>query len=430
MSSSSKTQSPGQVSKVVRAPSLRLLILLSAGLALVGGALWLRSSARMRETILSGKEISELEAAVQAQPGDALAAYYLAKRYYLARRFRDARAAYESVVRLEPASARAHLGLALSLYELGESRAARAEFERTLQLDSRSAWAEYMLGKLAWDYGSISAALPHVRRATELDPRSDPAWYALGVCYTHQRRFDLAVAALRRALARQVAFPEYHTALGEILLYRGDAAEGLRHYTRALQLDPDYGPACALLGRYYLRHATGADARRKAGELLQKAARLKTYHPEEVYLDLGRFYLDTGQYGKAVDALQHSIRLDPRDERPYFALTKACRRLGDTKAAEIAEQRFRFISVRHVAMQNLEAQVASIPGDAPARLHLARVYRDLGLARYAAQQYDAYLRLRPSDRVVAAEFHRFLQERAVAETPETKQDFVLPRPGR
>jgi tetratricopeptide (TPR) repeat protein len=198
-----------------------LLPLILIGLALVGAAWWLRSSPYLREPILRGKDLPELEALVQSAPGDALARYHLAKRYYLERRFDEAVTAYEAAVRLEPKAARAYLGLALARYEQGQTEAARRAFQQALERDPRSAWAEYMLGKIAWQKGDLEQALPHVRRATELDPRSDQAWYGLGVCYTHLRRPNEAVAALRQAVAAARTSAKYHTALGELLVQGG-----------------------------------------------------------------------------------------------------------------------------------------------------------------------------------------------------------------
>lgn len=368
-----------------RPASFRLLPLLLAGLVLVGAAWWLRSSPYLREPILKGKDVAELEAAVRARPDDALARYYLAKRYYLQRRFPEATAAYEAAARLDPDSARIRLGLALSLYEMGKRQPARAAFEQTLQRNPRSAWAEYMLGKMLWQEGNVGDALLRVRRATELDPRSDTAWYGLGVCYAHRHQYSEAIGALQNALARRETSPQYHTALGEMLLYRGKTDEGKAHYERALQLQPDYGPACALLGNFYLRKAAGAGALTRAEELLNRATRLSTVRPADVWLDLGQLYIQTAQYPKAVAALQKSLAVDTRDERAYYALANAYRRKGDAKNAAAAEARFRRISALHVRMQDLEARLGHDPNNVSARRSLTRVYRDLGLPEPAAR---------------------------------------------
>ena len=45
------------------------------------------------------------------------------------------------------------------------------------------------------------------------------------------------------------------------------------------------------MGSFYLRKVPGLDAQDRAEELLLRATHLKTYHPEQVYLDLGDLYV-------------------------------------------------------------------------------------------------------------------------------------------
>src|SRR5207253_5995661 len=155
----------------------------------------------------------------------------------------------------------------------------------------------------------------------------------------------------------------------------------------------NYGPACALMGSFYLRKVPGLDAQDRAEALLQQATHLKTYHPEQVYLDLGDLYLQKGEYRKAVGALQTSIRYDSRDERPYYALAKADRALGDVAGAGTAQARFERISRLHVEMQTQEARVFHNPDDQRARLALARIYGGIGMVPQAEEQFAQYLRL-------------------------------------
>jgi len=407
------TRSALAESKGVLAPAggalrFRLTMLIVLGLALVGGAFFLRSSAGIREAILRGKELQELEAEARVHPGDALAQYYLAKSYYLHLRFPEARSAYETAIRLDPNSARSHLGLALSLYESGRLRDARDEFETTLRLDSRSAWSEYMLGKIAWLQGRVTEALPHMERATRLDPRSDPAWFGLGVCYEQLHRYNDAVEPLKLAISHREDRAQYHTALGEVLVYRGYTDEGRKHYERALQLNPNYGPACQLMGGFYLHKVPGRDSLDRAEELLLRATHLSAYHPEQLYLDLGELYAQKAQYKRAVEALRESINKDPRDERAYYALASVYRRLGNAQAAAAAEQQFKRISDRHNQLQTQEARVFHDANNSDARLSLARLYRDLGLTEQAAQQYAAYLRLKPDASDIDLEFRTWV----------------------
>jgi tetratricopeptide (TPR) repeat protein len=402
----------------------RLLPLLLIGLALIGAALWLRSSPAMREAIYRGKDLPELEALVQANPRDSIAQYYLAKSYYLNRRFDAAQSAYEATIRLEPRSARAHLGLALALNEQGLLPQAKTNFERALALDKNLAWAEYMLGKLYWAEGNIEQAIPHVKRAVELDPRSDPAWYGLAVCYMQQRRYDQAIEALQKAIERNNQ-ARYHTALGEVLVYQGKIAEGEKHYAEALRLDPNFGPACALMGGYYLKRGAGPDALDRAEELLLRATRLKTHRPQDLYLDLGQLYIRKKRYNEAIAALQKAIEADKRDERPYYALANAYRRAGKEAEAAATEAQFKRMSALHVRMINLEARLSHRPDETATQLELARVYRDIGFDLKAAERYLAYIRRNPNDTAVIQEYEQLLRQ-SLAAAGQPVPEFMPP----
>src|SRR5439155_166206 len=105
------------------------------------------------------------------------------------------------------------------------------------------------------------------------------------------------------------------------------------------------------------------------------------------------------QYAKAVNALEESLRQNPRDERAYYALANTYRRRGDTHAAEAVERRFLRISKLHIRIQSLEARLFYDSRNAPAHLELARAYAAVGLAQRAAAEYAAYLRQEPAPAV-------------------------------
>lgn len=417
LSSKNLTVSEGAGALAHRAFLHRLALWALFAIAAIGAAVSLRLSREVRDTYLRSKELPELEVEARAHPDDALTQYYLAKSYYLHLRFADARSAYQTAIRLDPRSARTHLGLALSLYESGRLNEAQDEFAQTLRWDSRSAWAEYMTGKIAWLQGRLTDALPHLQRATRLDPRSDPAWFGLGVCYEQLHRYNDAVVPLQQAIAHRETSAQYHTALGEVLVYRGYTDEGRRHYERALQLNPRYGPACQLMGSFYLHKVPGRDSLQHAEDLFRRATQLQAYRPEELYLDMGDLYTQQGQYVKAVDALRKSIDIDPRDERTYYALAVAYRHLGRLREASEAERHFQRISDQHNLLQTQEARVFHAPDNAAERLTLARLYRSLGLAQEASVQYMAYLRSKPHSDAVSREFHNWIDRDHAAFKP-------------
>ena len=396
------------------------MLLLVLGVLLIGGALSIRSSPWLREYLHRAKDLPELERAVSQAPGDAIARYHLAKRYYTSRRFGDALREYEEVVRLEPRSARAYLGMGLSHYELGHARDSRQAFNLALERDPKSAWTHYMLGKLAWQNRDLELAATHTRRATELDPRSDQAWYGLAACMSKLRRTPEAISALEQAVARNPQNAAAHAALGELLISRSEPERGVTHLERALELNPRHIAAQVVLGTHLAKNSTDAASMERAENLLRGAIKLKGPRMANNHLELGRLLARKGSYRDALNHFESARSLMPTDERAYYSLADALRRLGRPEEAEKHDRRFREISGRHIRMQQLEAKLNHSPENAEARLELARTYRELGMLSNAATQFSRYLDSRPGDQVARAEAEKLISP---AESDTSSREF-------
>lgn len=408
-----------------RVSSWRLPLLLIAGLLLVGVALYVRSSPWMRETILRGKSLPEMEAFVRLHPDDALAQYYLGKRYIQAHHYPDALRALDTAAHLDPNSAQTHLDLGVCYFELRDMERAQTEFEEALRRNDRLAQAVFMLGRIAWLRNNPTEAYKYLKRATQLDDHYDTAWYGLGVCLIQLVRRPEALTAMQKAAALNPNRPEYHTAIGELEIdQHSNIAEARRQYARALQLDPNFGPACALMGNLYLNYPSGSDSLDRAEALLVRATHLPTYRPQDLYHDLGEVYAQKRQYPQAVSALQESIRRDPRDERSYYSLVRVYRKMGDAKSAVATEARFEFISAKKIRKDSLEVHLQYHPDDAAARLSLAKVCRDLGLTQAAINAYREYRRQRPG--ALDSDMEQWMQESAGAAPSSLPQDFGFP----
>jgi tetratricopeptide (TPR) repeat protein len=393
-----------------RAASSRLYPLLIVGILLVGAAWWLRSSSWVREATLRHKSLPELEETVRQHPDDAIAQYYLARQYYLGRRFAEAGTAYEAAAHLAPDEARTYLGWGLALVELGRLPEAKVELTRALKLDSHLAGAEYTLGRIAWLEGDRQGAQDHLQRAATLEPRNAALWYDLARCQVMNGLKDMALTSVGKAVALNPGDAHYHTLMAQMLVFENNTPEGRKQCEQALQIDPNYGPACALMGHLSLYES--GDALSRAQQLLQRATTLQTDHPHDVYMDLGQVDFRLGQYPQALAALQEALRMDSRDERPYYTLAQVERKLGHEDAAQAAEARFQHISKLHVDAMNMETRLREVPGNTATHLKLARMYAELGMPTEAKRHYQVCLQLQPGSTEIAHEFERFVQQQA------------------
>jgi TolB-like protein/DNA-binding winged helix-turn-helix (wHTH) protein/Tfp pilus assembly protein PilF len=179
---------------------------------------YLRGRYLMNRMTLAGfrQARTELEKAIQNDPGFALAYTALADTYSLEpwwggitprQAFPKAKQLVEQALRLDDGLAEAHTSLGfIKLYYDWDFAGSESEFERAIQLQPGLALAHY------WYAGALSAAGQHeraiasIQRAQELDPLSplinaDAGWY-----YFYARQYDASIRECRRALEEDPNF--------------------------------------------------------------------------------------------------------------------------------------------------------------------------------------------------------------------------------
>lgn len=139
-----------------------------------------------------------------------------------------ARESYRKAIELDPAFARAYAGLAM-----------------TYAIDPRLRWE-------ADATSSLARALELAETARQIDPDLPEVHWALGFVYTQQRRPDLALQSLNKAVALNRSYADAYALMAGIYTYIGDPAKGIPLIRTALRLDPGGGHLYFLvLGRAY-----------------------------------------------------------------------------------------------------------------------------------------------------------------------------------
>jgi len=146
----------------------------------------------------------------------------------------------------------------------------------------------------------IRSSIEMFQRATTADSKSAEAaaGYASTVVSLAEQKhggariLDEAESAARNALAIDSTFAESHVALGRVNLLKGNCADALAEFTTASHLSPG---------------SSGA------------------------YLGLGLVAVETGDFDKGVDALQHGLKIDPRNPDLLRVAAYASQLKGSTK---------------------------------------------------------------------------------------------------
>jgi tetratricopeptide (TPR) repeat protein len=144
--------------------------------------------------------LKHFEKAVEWDPNSGGVRHELAMAYSLAGKPEQTLHALQEAVRLEPKHAEWHFKLALAWNELGKPDETLKELELTTQLDPGHARAWYNLGLARNSKGDTAGAIAALRKGEEVSPNDPGVPYARATIHLRLGQVDEARAAAMRAL--------------------------------------------------------------------------------------------------------------------------------------------------------------------------------------------------------------------------------------
>ena len=319
-------------------------------------------------------------------------------------RFEEAARELDEALKLAPGDPDVMVDAAIASFRANDVKKARQLAESVVSGNPRNARAQNVLGRIEFSRGDFPAAIRDLQASVALQEDFETS-YILGVAYLQAKRFadgqkwfqrvqetmgesaalhvligraylighfpESAVAEFRRAIQLDPKYPRAHALLGySILEFRGEEAypQARLEFERELKLHPEDYNALLLFGlsNVALRDFPAAEA------ALLHATRLR---PEEpfAYLYLGEIYGETKRLPQAIETLEKYIRLVPNPEevprdvsRAYYLLGQDLRRLGRLEEAQKAlvnSQRFREAKFRYDAQHIFDERAVPDDGD-------------------------------------------------------------------
>ena len=196
-----------------------------------------------------------------------------------------------------------------------------------------------------------------------------------GLKLLKKRDFDNAYLHFSKALQIAPNFAEAYWALGKYYFNTGELEKAEIELMKALDLWPEYGNAYANLGIIYgLRKDL-----KKARRMLERAIILGA-GDEKVYHDLGNIYFALQNVDKAIFAYQKAIRINDEYADPHFGLALAF---------------FQQHKLQH-SLKEVKRVLQIKPDFASAYYQLAMIYGALGMKKESLSALKKYLELEPS----------------------------------
>ncbi len=255
---------------------------------------------------------------------------------------------------------------------------------------------------ISMSVGFAVAVLPLPARAGKTEPGQETIWDQImaaqamrglrqGRQYIEEKKYDLALQEMRRAVAADPKNPVGYMLLGVAQYWNGQVDESIGSYDTAIGFDPTSAQAYLLLGISYawkgdalssekaFRRATELEPRRadaqmnlgsireargdvpEALALFRTAVDLDAKNPLYRF-QLGQLYRKLGRDGDAAEQLREAVKLESGYEDAMLELGCAEERLKEDKTA----------------IATLKRAVSLKPGDSVARMRLARLQLKLG----------------------------------------------------
>ena len=228
------------------------------------------------------------------------------------------------------------------------------------------------VGLLASGCAGSPGSFPGLSRSgdagREIRPEAPPEYDVL-VAQQHQvdGSGQAAVAAYRRALAKDADSSYLHLALADALARSQHMDEAIAHARLALDLDPERREARTLIAQ--LHRIRGEPQLAEASLVTPEGAPLDLEAAYQLY----HLYLETGRAEAAVEVARWMRDEDPEEVRGYVMLASALERAGRSLEAEAVLEEALLIEPENLRLRTMLARSKRLRGDREGEI---RVYEE------------------------------------------------------
>jgi Tfp pilus assembly protein PilF len=287
------------------------------------------SRAELGQALLEGgfvdEAIGELNAAVASDPSDVTAVVALARAYMRHKEIPAAGRTLEAAVARGLDAAPIYAALAEVYEGAGRIENAIPAMRLALARDPKNEAYHFRYGLLLTDASAPAASVIRLREALKEFPSSARIWLALGIAQLTDGKNADAEESFRRSLELDPKSIPALGYLGTTHAERGDYAQALRYYERAIAVDDSHAVVYYLAADTMLKLPGGDQA--KAEQYLTRAI---TLDPSlaAARLALAKIYERAERWTDAVPQLERAVHLAPDLNEAHYHLGRVYQRLG------------------------------------------------------------------------------------------------------
>jgi Tfp pilus assembly protein PilF len=297
--------------------------------------------AALLEAGLSAEAVTELEAAVAAQPSDSRQIVLLARAYREQKNLSAAERTLEAAIAQGVQSGPLYVALAEVYEESGHAEKAIPAMRHAVQLEPRNEKYRFRYAMLLTDTQAPQAAVVRLQEGLKEFPNSPLLWFAMGIAHFEDNKYEDAAKAFSRAVELDAKMLPALLYQGMVRVDQGSVSDAFQYYRRALALDDRSAIAHYLIAQAFSKLSPPDE---QEAESHLKRAFLLDPGFQQARLELGKLYLRSNRFAEAAVELEAVIKADPKLPEAYYQLGRAYVRLKKKDEAQAIMAKFESLS--------------------------------------------------------------------------------------